>query len=77
MGSYFSYVYADNLKGLTISEANQYIINNKVYFEENNEYRITKIKVVSWGLSNTSYDFNRLNVKIDENSRINKILYMG
>jgi hypothetical protein len=77
MGSYFSYIYVDNLIGITISEANQYIINNKVYFDQNNTYRVTEIKVSGWGLSNTDYNFNRLNVKTDENGKIVKILYMG
>lgn len=74
MGNY----YANELLGKTLDEANNFIKENKVYFNAENKYRILEIRVKYPGCFYTmEYCYNRLNVKVNEDNEIYKIINMG
>ena len=75
-----NYIYTDTLLGLTLSQAKQHIINNCVYHSSyNNKYRITSIRIIYYDNSNIipKYCQERVNVEINDDGKIIRILHIG
>ena len=73
-----NYLYIDNLIGLTIDQANDYIINNCVYISRYNWNRITKVKRTyhsSFRFVNSNS--TEINVYINDNNKITKLVFLG
>lgn len=73
-----NYAYSTSLIGLTINEANQYIIDNYVYMNHFDVDHITKVKVIyhsSFAFIN--YSSTELNVYLDNNNKICKLAHLG
>lgn len=72
-----NYLYIDNLIGLTIDQANDFIINNHVYISRYNWNRITNVKITypsSFRFVNCNS--TEINVYVDDN-RITKLVHLG
>lgn len=74
-----NYVYSNRLIGLTKPEADKFIIDNIVYFNELNcRQQITSIVVIdSTKLYHMEYNPNRVKVVIGDDNKISKVLYIG
>ena len=72
-----NYLPIDNLIGLTINEANEYIINNYVYIGRYNWNRITKVKITYPGLFRfINSNSTEINVYVN-NNKITELVFLG
>jgi hypothetical protein len=71
--------YSNELIGLTVDEAKQFIVDNIVYYEApHNKERITQIYFAYGSLwSDCRYEYGRLTVWMGEDNKIVKIRGMG
>jgi hypothetical protein len=73
-----NYVYSNNLIGLTIHEANEYVSDNNVYMSRFNWTLITKIKrTYPSSFSFDTYNPTELNVYVDDNNKISELVRLG
>lgn len=69
-----TYVYANELLGLTISEANKYVKETMVYFGYFSFTRITSVDIVQSLPQFGLYNPGKLHVYVDDDGKISKLI---